>query len=181
MCRSLPEYLRPKWEGNIDLLLVRGPTGHGTNGSSDSSRWQDLKGGEANLACVMMDDRGLIVNVHVEVHYVTIHTDTSQHHEGWKRSSCTEHIQMTSSRAAQYFDTNTPNGCHNFHLRMQQSSFVHPNFVFLKFWNFCEILICIPDSAMWNRLCGLVVRVPGYTTEMYCASCEVRTEFINVM
>jgi hypothetical protein len=27
-------------------------------------------------------------------------------------------------------------------------------------------------------LCGLVVRVPGYTTEMYCVSCEVRTEFI---
>jgi hypothetical protein len=26
-----------------------------------------------------------------------------------------------------------------------------------------------------------VVRVPGYTTEMYCASCEVRTEFIYVM
>jgi hypothetical protein len=23
-----------------------------------------------------------------------------------------------------------------------------------------------------------MVRVPGYTTEMYCASCEVRTEFI---
>jgi hypothetical protein len=32
-----------------------------------------------------------------------------------------------------------------------------------------------------DRLCGLVVRVPGYTTEMYCASCEVRTEFIYVM
>jgi hypothetical protein len=31
------------------------------------------------------------------------------------------------------------------------------------------------------RLCGLVVRVPGYTTEMYCVSCEVRTEFIYVM
>jgi hypothetical protein len=30
-------------------------------------------------------------------------------------------------------------------------------------------------------LCGLVVRVPGYTTEMYCDSCEVRTEFIYVM
>jgi hypothetical protein len=28
------------------------------------------------------------------------------------------------------------------------------------------------------RLCGLVVRVPGYIKEMYCASCEVRTEFI---
>jgi hypothetical protein len=32
-----------------------------------------------------------------------------------------------------------------------------------------------------DRLCGLGVRVPGYTTEMYCASCEVRTEFIYVM
>jgi hypothetical protein len=32
-----------------------------------------------------------------------------------------------------------------------------------------------------DRLCGLVVRVPGYKTEMYCASCEVRTEFIYVM
>jgi hypothetical protein len=30
-------------------------------------------------------------------------------------------------------------------------------------------------------LCGLVVRVPGYTTEMYCVSCEVRTEFIYVL
>jgi hypothetical protein len=27
----------------------------------------------------------------------------------------------------------------------------------------------------------LVVRVPGYTTEMYCVFCEVRTEFIYVM
>jgi hypothetical protein len=32
-----------------------------------------------------------------------------------------------------------------------------------------------------DRLYCLVVRVPGYTTEMYCASCEVRTEFIYVM
>jgi hypothetical protein len=32
-----------------------------------------------------------------------------------------------------------------------------------------------------GRLCGLVVRVPGYTSEMYCVSCEVRTEFIYVM
>jgi hypothetical protein len=29
-----------------------------------------------------------------------------------------------------------------------------------------------------DRLCGLVVRVRGYTTEMYCVSCEVRTELI---
>jgi hypothetical protein len=29
-----------------------------------------------------------------------------------------------------------------------------------------------------NCLCGLVVRVPGYITEKYCASCEVRTECI---
>jgi hypothetical protein len=32
-----------------------------------------------------------------------------------------------------------------------------------------------------DRLCGLVVRVPGYRTEMYCVSCEVRTELIYVM
>jgi hypothetical protein len=32
-----------------------------------------------------------------------------------------------------------------------------------------------------DRLCDLVVGVPGYRTEMYCVSCEVRTEFINVM
>jgi hypothetical protein len=32
-----------------------------------------------------------------------------------------------------------------------------------------------------DRICALVVRVPGYTTEMYCDSCEVRTEFIYVM
>jgi hypothetical protein len=31
-----------------------------------------------------------------------------------------------------------------------------------------------------DRLCGLVVRVPGYRTEIYCVSCEVRTEFIYV-
>jgi hypothetical protein len=31
-----------------------------------------------------------------------------------------------------------------------------------------------------GRLCGVVVRVPAYRTEMYCASCEVRTEFIYV-
>jgi hypothetical protein len=33
--------------------------------------------------------------------------------------------------------------------------------------------------SFWSgRLCGLVVRVPGYRTEMYCASSEVRIEFI---
>jgi hypothetical protein len=35
--------------------------------------------------------------------------------------------------------------------------------------------------VMWKkvyRICGLVVRVPGCRTEMYCVSCEVRTEFI---
>jgi hypothetical protein len=29
-------------------------------------------------------------------------------------------------------------------------------------------------------VCGLVVRVPGCRTEMYCVSCEVRTEFMYV-
>jgi hypothetical protein len=32
-----------------------------------------------------------------------------------------------------------------------------------------------------DHLYGLVVRVPGYTMEMYCVSCELRTEFIYVM
>jgi hypothetical protein len=32
-----------------------------------------------------------------------------------------------------------------------------------------------------DGLCGLVVRVPAYWTEMYCVSCEVLTEFIYVM
>jgi hypothetical protein len=29
-----------------------------------------------------------------------------------------------------------------------------------------------------TRLCGLVARIPGYRSEMYRVSCEVRTEFI---
>jgi hypothetical protein len=39
--------------------------------------------------------------------------------------------------------------------------------------------ICYVEKV--DRLCGLVVRVPGYTTEMYCESREVRTEFIYIM
>jgi hypothetical protein len=37
------------------------------------------------------------------------------------------------------------------------------------------------STFICDRLCGLVVRVLGYTTVMYCVSCEVRTEFIYVM
>jgi hypothetical protein len=33
----------------------------------------------------------------------------------------------------------------------------------------------------YDRLCSLVVRAPGYRMEMYCASCEVRTQFMYVM
>jgi hypothetical protein len=32
-----------------------------------------------------------------------------------------------------------------------------------------------------DRICGLAFRVTGYTTEMYCDSCEVLIEFICVM
>jgi hypothetical protein len=38
-----------------------------------------------------------------------------------------------------------------------------------------------PYVSRQDRLCGLVVRVSGYSSEMYCASCEVRTEFVYVM
>jgi hypothetical protein len=43
---------------------------------------------------------------------------------------------------------------------------------------------CRPQEELQlqlDRLCGLVVGLPSYTTEMYCVSCEVRTEFIYVM
>jgi hypothetical protein len=33
----------------------------------------------------------------------------------------------------------------------------------------------------WIASVGLVVRVPGYITEIYCDSCEVQTEFMYVM
>jgi hypothetical protein len=31
-----------------------------------------------------------------------------------------------------------------------------------------------------DRLSGIVVRVPGYRTDMYCVSCEVRSEYIYI-
>jgi hypothetical protein len=40
--------------------------------------------------------------------------------------------------------------------------------------HFFSLYVCY----MTDRLCGLVVRVPGYTTEIYCASWEVRSEYI---
>jgi hypothetical protein len=40
-----------------------------------------------------------------------------------------------------------------------------------QYLNYCQVIVC---------LCGLVVRAPGYTTEMYCDSCEVRTEYIYI-
>jgi hypothetical protein len=45
----------------------------------------------------------------------------------------------------------------------------------------CDMLVLSILGSISHRLCGLVVRVPGYGTEMYCVSCEVRTEFIYVM
>jgi hypothetical protein len=41
-----------------------------------------------------------------------------------------------------------------------------------------ELNLYIVMQKKVDRLCGLVVRVPGYRTEVYCVSCEVRTEFI---
>jgi hypothetical protein len=52
----------------------------------------------------------------------------------------------------------------------------------------CTVQIELASNKETNKLTpwpeptsGLVVRVLGYTTEMYCVSCEVRTEFIYVM
>jgi hypothetical protein len=40
--------------------------------------------------------------------------------------------------------------------------------------------LCLP-SLIRDRLYDLLVRGPGYRTDTYCVSCEVRTEFIYVM
>jgi hypothetical protein len=42
----------------------------------------------------------------------------------------------------------------------------------------CRSIILPVDVDL---LCGLVVRVPGYRTEIYYVSCEVLTEFMYVM
>jgi hypothetical protein len=44
-----------------------------------------------------------------------------------------------------------------------------------------ENFVIILHVKRMDRLCGLVVTVPRYIMEMYCVSCEVRTEFIYVM
>jgi hypothetical protein len=68
--------------------------------------------------------------------------------------------------------------------RAQGGSSIH----FLK-WRKAFVLahnqLCCTKGASFSRLlfndadrpCGLVVIVPDYRTELYCASCEVRTEF----
>jgi hypothetical protein len=33
--------------------------------------------------------------------------------------------------------------------------------------------VILSSIQILDRLCGLVVRVPGYRTQMYCVSCEV--------
>jgi hypothetical protein len=48
---------------------------------------------------------------------------------------------------------------------------IHSQFVYYN------SLYCLINGS----LCDLVIRVPGYITEMYIVSCEVRTEFIYVM
>jgi hypothetical protein len=47
----------------------------------------------------------------------------------------------------------------------------------------CSVSCSDNGNAEVDTFCssGLVVRVPGYTTEMYYVSCEVQTEFIYVI
>jgi hypothetical protein len=45
-----------------------------------------------------------------------------------------------------------------------------------KLHNFRDVTSCYTNIGI-----GLVVRVPGYRTEMNCVSYEIRTEFIYVM
>jgi hypothetical protein len=59
--------------------------------------------------------------------------------------------------------------------------FVSPSITLPYKGNNPAIISIIEYILVRNVFCGLVVRVPGYITEMYSASCEVRTEFIYVM
>jgi hypothetical protein len=40
-----------------------------------------------------------------------------------------------------------------------------------------SLIFSLPN-VLFDRFCGLLVRVPGYRADLYCVSCEVRTEFI---
>jgi hypothetical protein len=42
-----------------------------------------------------------------------------------------------------------------------------------------DVLFPVRNELIY--ICGLVVKGPGYRSEMYCVPCEVRTEFIYVM
>jgi hypothetical protein len=55
-----------------------------------------------------------------------------------------------------------------------QSSWLQIGDVLWFLWGTNWIYICYVEESR-------PVRVPGYTTEMYCDSCEVRTQFIYVM
>jgi hypothetical protein len=78
-----------------------------------------------------------------------------------------------------------------------QSSWLQNGAVLCFLWGTNWIYICVWSSSqssclqngavlcfLWNTnwiyicVCGLVVGVPGYRTELYCVFCEVRTEFI---
>jgi hypothetical protein len=59
-----------------------------------------------------------------------------------------------------------------------QSSWLQNVYVLCSLWGTNSIYVMYKNV---DRLWGLVVRVPGYRTYMYCASCEVRTQFIYVM
>jgi hypothetical protein len=60
-----------------------------------------------------------------------------------------------------------------------QSSWLQIGDVLCFLWGTNWIYIHIMQKKV-DRLCGLVVRVPGYRSEMYCVSCEIRTEFIYI-
>jgi hypothetical protein len=45
-----------------------------------------------------------------------------------------------------------------------------------KIWVYLIVIYLTMLSVTLDRVCGLVVRVPGYITEMYCASCEVKVK-----
>jgi hypothetical protein len=65
------------------------------------------------------------------------------------------------------------------HVLGQQSSWAtERRCIVIPVWYELNVMLCYVMKKKVDRLWGLVVRVPAYRTETYCASCEVRTEFI---
>jgi hypothetical protein len=106
-----------------------------------------------------------------------------------KMAARTQSLRLLSTPGASYFITRITSHFRNYTIlhvtRSCKHNYTHQNLSESSFVYSASCYICHLPRRRWvdkiRSLCGLVVRVPGYRTEMYCVCCEVRTEFIYVM